>query len=510
MSARPLLGDPAQPLLPRLGKYEIVGVLGQGAMGIVYNAIDPHIHRRVAVKAIRSPLLRPGAHELMAAQRFKTEAQAAGRLCHPNIVSVFEYGESGEERFIAMEYVHGVSLLELAAQGRRLPLDDVNSLMMQLLDALECAHEQGVWHRDIKPANLLVTPDGRLKVTDFGIARIEASDLTQPSSVLGSPGYMAPERYTGEAPDCRVDIFSCGVLFYELLTGTLPFRGSSSQIMYQVLHDTPPGPSTLAIEQPPPERFNAVVARALAKRPEDRFASAAQMRAALLEAAGRPIAPHVSLATMMAPRPSAEEAATVLLPRGVPSASQTLPPPPLPAPPSAPASPQVASALPAPVASVSATPSPMRDDALLGKIEALLVDHLGPVARLVLRDANRRSANAQALVTLIGNEALDADERDDFLARAQALLPARSAAAAAPPPPDASALPVLGSTPMAEAVTEAARLLLTQHIGPIAGVIVRRAAARATSREAFFTELVDQAGDDTDPRLLLAQLWRIE
>lgn len=494
MSARPLLGDPAQPLLQRLGKYEIVGVLGQGAMGIVYNAIDPHIHRRVAVKAVRAPLLGPGAHDLMAAQRFKTEAQAAGRLNHPNIVSVFEYGESGEDRFIAMEYVHGVSLLELTANGRRLPLDDVNSLMMQLLDALECAHEQGVWHRDIKPANLLVTPDGRLKVTDFGIARIEASDLTQPSSVLGSPGYMAPERYTGEAPDCRVDIFSCGALYYELLTGTQPFRGSSSQVMYQVLHDTPPGPSTLAIEHAPPERFNAIVARALARRPEHRYASAAQMRAALLEAAGRPIAPHVSLATMMAPQPSAEEVATVLLPRGVPSVP-------------APVATAPASASTGPVPTPA---SPVWDDKLLGAIEALLVGSLGPVARLVVRDAARRSTDAQALVSRIAGEALDADERDAFLAKAQALLPVRDTTAAPAEPPAAGALPVLGSTPMSEAVTEGARLLLTRHIGPIAGVIVRRAAARASSREAFFAELVDQAGDDIDPRELLAQLWRID
>jgi eukaryotic-like serine/threonine-protein kinase len=491
MSARPLLGDPAQPSLQRLGKYEIVGVLGQGAMGIVYNAIDPHIHRRVAVKTIRSPLLRPGADDLMAAQRFKTEAQAAGRLCHPNIVSVFEYGECGEDRFIAMEFVHGVSLLELTAQGRRLPLDDVNSLMLQLLDALECAHEQGVWHRDIKPANLLVTPDGRLKVTDFGIARIEASDLTQPSSVLGSPGYMAPERYTGEAPDCRVDIFSCGVLFYELLTGTRPFRGSSSQMMYQVLHETPPGPSTLAIEQPPPERFNAIVARALARRPDDRYASAAQMRAALLEVAGRPIAPHVSLATMMVPRPSAEETPTELLPRGVPSVPvPTTTPPPT-----------------APVAAPST--APIHDDAWLTALEALLSTHLGPVARLVVRDAARRSTDSSTLVTRIAAEALDADERDASLARARAMLPARSEAVAAEKP-DVKVLPVLGSTPMAPGVVEAAQKLLTEHIGPIAAVIVRRAAARAASRESFFTELADQAGEDTDPKQLLAQLWRIK
>ena len=482
-----MLGDPAQPLLQRLGKYEIVGVLGQGAMGIVYNAIDPHIHRRVAVKAIRAPLLGPGAQDLLATQRFKTEAQAAGRLCHPNIVSVYEYGESGDDRFIAMEYVHGVSLLDLTAQGRRLPLDDVNSIILQLLGALECAHEQGVWHRDIKPANLLVTPDGRLKVTDFGIARIGASDLTQPSSILGSPGYMAPERYTNEAPDCRVDIFSCGVLFYELLTGTPPFRGSSSQVMYQVLHDTPPGPSTLAIDNPPPERFNVVVARALARRPEDRYASAAQMRAALLEVAGRPIARHVSVATMIAPRPSADEAATVLLPRATPS-------------------------LPVPVPVPAATGSPILpawDAALLSALEALLATHLGPVARLVLRDTARRSADAFALVERIAVEALDADERDAFLARARALLPDRGNTTLAVKP-QAKVLPVLGSTPMAQGIVEKAQKLLTQHIGPIASVIVRRAAARGGSREAFFTELVDQSGDDTDHKLLLEQLWRIE
>ncbi len=492
MSARPMLGDPAQPLLQRLGKYEIVGVLGQGAMGIVYNAIDPHIHRRVAVKAVRAPLLGPAAQDLMAAQRFKTEAQAAGRLCHPNIVSVFEYGESGEDRFIAMEYVHGVSLLELTAQGRRLPLDDVNSLMMQLLDALECAHEQGVWHRDIKPANLLVTPDGRLKVTDFGIARIEASDLTQPSSVLGSPGYMAPERYTGEAPDCSVDIFSCGVLFYELLTGTPPFRGSTSQIMYQVLHDTPPGPSTLAIETPPPERFNAVVARALARRPEDRYKSAAQMRAALLEAAGAPIAPHLSPATMNAPRSAADAMATVMLPRGVPSAPV-----------------KVAITTEAKPNPSSTLAPPVCDDPLLPAIEAVLVDHLGPVARLVVRDAARRSTDLHDLVARIAADALDADERDGFLLRAQSLLPLQSATPAAAPPPEASRLPVLGSTPLTDAVVEGARRLLTQHIGPIAAVLVRRAAARAKTCEAFFTELVDQAGEDADAKQLLAQLWRI-
>jgi eukaryotic-like serine/threonine-protein kinase len=490
MSARPLLHDAATLSAPlqRLGKYEIVGVLGEGAMGVVYNAIDPHINRRVAVKAIRAPLLGEAAQELLVTQRFRTEARAAGRLSHPNIVSIYEYGEAGDERYIAMEYVSGVSLHELLAHGRRLPLDDVASVMLQLLDALECAHEQGVWHRDIKPANLLITADGRLKVTDFGIARIESSELTLPSSVLGSSGYMAPERYTGGAPDLRVDIFSCGVLLFQLLTGQALYHGTNSEVMYQVLHETPPAPSTLAIDAPPPARFDAVVARAVAKNPEDRYASAAQMRDALREAAGRPIAPTVSTQTMVRPRPNPADAPTEFLARGTPSAPQ---PPQPPIPPSG--------------ANAPSRPQPGALDAkLLAALEALLVEQLGPVARLVVRDAARRSQSAAALVARIAAEALDADERNAFIRRARKLLPAQPA-----PAPPAAALPVLGCTPMAPGVVEAAQRLLAEQIGPIAGLLVRRACAHALSREEFFTALVDQAGDDIDRKELLAQLWRI-
>jgi eukaryotic-like serine/threonine-protein kinase len=489
MSARPLLLDEAAAPIQRLGKYEIVGVLGEGAMGIVYNAIDPHINRRVAVKAIRAPLLGEAAQDLSAALRFRTEAQAAGRLSHPNIVSIYEYGEVGDDRYIAMEYVSGVSLQELIAHGRRLPLDDVTSVMLQLLDALECAHEQGVWHRDIKPANLLITADGRLKVTDFGIARIESSDLTLPSSVLGSSGYMAPERYTGVAPDCRVDIFSCGVLLYQLLTGRTPYRGSSSEVMYQVLHDTPPPPSTLTIDKPPPPRFDALVARAIAMRPEERYASAAQMRDALREAAGRPIAPTVSTQTMVRSRPNSAEAPTELIVRGTPSTPQ-------------PASAPVAAASPS---TPQATLPPL-DDALLAAIEALLVGHLGPVARAVVRDAARRSASVHALVARIAAEALDADERNAFLRSARALLPARLHASA---PAPVAELPVLGCTPMAATVRPAAQRVLAEHVGPIAALMVRRAAAGAASREQFYTALVDQLEDDTDRKRVLEQLWRI-
>jgi len=485
MSARPLVDPPSVPSLPeRLGKYEIVGVLGQGAMGIVYDAVDPHIDRRVAVKAIRAPLLHAPEHEPLVTARFRTEAQAAGRLSHPNIVSIYEYGEAGDERFIAMEYVRGVSLLELLARGTRLPLGDVASVMLQLLDALECAHEQRVWHRDIKPANLLVTAEGRLKVTDFGIARIETSDLTLPSSVLGSSGYMAPERYTAGVPDCRVDIFSCGVLLYEMLTGQRPYCGSNSQVMYQVLHDDPPPPSTLDIDDPPPPRLDAVVAQAMARDPKARYASAAQMRDALREAVGRPISPTVSIATVMDRRPAADAA-------------------------SAPTQRVALRAVTAPPAAEAAPSGPVPDPRLLAAIEQLLVPLLGPVARLVVRDAARHSPVVQTIVARIAAEALEPDERAGFIRRALALLPAAPPVTAPRPAAPASALPVLGSTPMGPEVVVGAQRVLAEHLGPIAALLVRRAAAGATSREQFFATLVDEAGEGTDRKLLLAQLWRI-
>jgi eukaryotic-like serine/threonine-protein kinase len=499
MSARPLLDVPAAPI-ERLGKYDIVGVLGQGAMGIVYDAIDRGINRRVAVKAIRAPLLGGDAHDIAATQRFHTEAQAAGRLTHPNIVSIYEYGEEGTEsdarRFIAMEFVDGVSLLELTAAQRRLPTDDVASLMAQLLDALECAHAQGVWHRDIKPANVLITADGRLKVTDFGIACIETSDLTLPSSVLGSSGYMAPERYTGAPPDGRIDIFSCGVLLYELLTGTAPFRGSNSEVMYQVLHDTPPPPSTMACDRSPLPRFDAVVARAIARNPDDRYAGAAQMRDALRIACGRPIATKVSAATMLLARPRAAQVPTARVERGAPGVPSQPVSPSTPGTPSQPLAPRTAAL----------------DARVLAAIEAQLVPQLGPVARLVVRDAARRHTSVSALVACIAAEALDAGEREAFIAATKALLPAAPRTAPSAQVAPVTSLPVLGTTPMGSGVAEQAQRVLAQHIGPIAGLMVQRALKGATSREQFFAALADQADQadsEIDRKQLIAQLWRI-
>ncbi len=498
MSARPLglAGiDTGHPLPQRLGKYLVSHLLGEGAMGVVYKAIDPDIHRAVAIKAIRAPLLAPDAQDISATARFRTEAQAAGRLSHPNIVSVYEYGETPDQHYIAMEYVDGTSLQELVSRGDRLPLDDALSVMLQLLDALACAHEQGVWHRDIKPANLLLTPEGRLKVTDFGIARIDSADRTHRTTVLGSPGYMAPERYTDEAPDRRVDLFSCGVLMYELLTGRAPFRGTASSVMYQVLHVEPAAPSTLEVQPGVPSHFDAVVARAMAKRADERYADAAQMRAALCAAAERPIAPSVCAETMRRLRFGRIEA-TQVMPRPMAAPAQGSRPVPSTPQPRAPAAPFV------PV-----SPSlPEWDAGTLGAIEALLLPQLGPMTRIVVRDGARRNHDLPGLIAWLAAEVVEPDERPVFISRARALGPAPEAAAR---PVPSGPLPVLGTTPMKTELVEQAQRVLAEQIGPIAAVLARRAATTATTREAFFCALADAAGAGVDRKQLLAQLWRL-
>lgn len=489
MSARPLglsdgIGDTGAPLPRSLGKYLISRVLGEGAMGVVYEALDPDIHRVVALKAIRAPLLAPDAHDLSASARFRTEAQAAGRLAHPNIVAVYEYGEAEGQHYIAMEHVAGISLQALLSRGERLPLADALSVMQQLLDALACAHEQGVWHRDIKPANLLLTPEGRLKVTDFGIARIESGERTHHTTVLGSPGYMAPERYTDESPDRRVDIFSCGVLLYELLTGRAPFRGAAGAVMYQVMHNEPPLPSTLALDPPAPACFDALVARALAKRAADRYDDAAQMRDALREAAGRPIAPQVSAETLRRLQPARHDAATQWMPRPMVTAPRHAP-----ATPSIPASPSL----------------PDWDARALLTIEQQLLPQLGPMTRFVVRDAARRHHDLPGLVGWLASEVVEPEERGRFLQRLYQRLPGAqpgaSAAAGSPPP-------VLGTTPMQPELIERAQRVLAEHVGPIAAVLARRAAANALTREAFYSALADAAGPDIDRKALLAQFWQ--
>jgi serine/threonine-protein kinase len=269
----------------KLGKYEIRRVLGQGAMGIVYEGFDPHIQRRVALKTIRRDQLdRAEAQELL--ERFRREAQAAGRLTHPNIVAIYEYGEDGDTAFIAMEFIEGRELKDYFDCNERFPISAIARTMTQLLDALDYSHRNGIVHRDIKPANIILLADGSAKVADFGIARIESSTLTQAGSVLGTPSYMSPEQFMGQPVDGRSDLFSAGVVLYQFLTGEKPFTGGLTTIMHKVLKEDPPPPSELNVQVP--HEFDELMRKALAKRPAERFQSAHEFAAAIAAAASAP------------------------------------------------------------------------------------------------------------------------------------------------------------------------------------------------------------------------------
>ncbi len=295
----------------RLGKYTIRRELGKGAMGVVYEGFDPLIERVVAIKTILPQQL-GGAESASVLARFKREAQAAGRLNHPGIVAVYDYGEEiadddrtmvagepalGRQRvaFIAMEFVKGRELREFFEANERFALKDTERLMAEILDALAHAHAHGVVHRDMKPANLILLADGKVKIADFGIARVEKSELTQVGTVMGTPAYMSPEQFMGQPVDGRSDIFSCGVILYQFLTGEKPFTGNATTIMFKVLHEEPLAPSLLNVSLP--SAFDHVVKRAMAKNPDERYQSAqefAQAIKATLSAPGASVVSNVS------------------------------------------------------------------------------------------------------------------------------------------------------------------------------------------------------------------------
>ncbi len=290
-------------VLKSLGRYEIVRAVGKGAMGMVYEARDPNLDRRVAIKTIKvENLSQEAAAEYET--RFRTEARSAARLQHPHIVSVYDSGRHGDIAYLVMEFVQGDDLKQLLGGGRTFTLAESTQLMRELLSALDYAHQQNIVHRDVKPANLLVEPGGRVKLTDFGVARIQdAADATRTrGSMVGTLKYMAPEQVQGLPVDAGADIFAAGVVLYQLLTGRRPFDGENDfAIIQQIIGEMPAAPST--INPLLPSSVDAVLAKALAKARAERFASAQAFAAALQEAVG--MAPDQTIAP---PPPAARRA----------------------------------------------------------------------------------------------------------------------------------------------------------------------------------------------------------
>jgi serine/threonine protein kinase len=255
-----------------LGRYLIEAEIGRGAMGVVYRAYDPQIGRQVAIKTI-SLTGQEFADEPEYRTRFLREVRAAGRLSHPGVVTIFDAGQDSEtqEPYLVMEYVTGEPLSKLLARQRKLDMRLALQYAQEIAEALDYAHNQGVVHRDIKPANILITEDGHAKIADFGVAWLR-HEITQVGEVVGSPAYMAPEQMSGKQGDARSDLFSLGVVLYSMITGFRPFQGNSAKTVVFKVMNIDPVPVTSFQTEVSPE-LDAIVSRAIAKDPEDRYPS---------------------------------------------------------------------------------------------------------------------------------------------------------------------------------------------------------------------------------------------
>ena len=256
-------------MITTLGRYKIVGEIGQGAMGTVYKAVDPVIDRTVAIKTINLNLSKQELEEYQA--RFSQEIKAAGRLNHPNIVTVYDVGKTEQLAYMAMEYLEGAELKDIINSGKLLSVPEVVDIIAQVADGLWFAHQQDIVHRDVKPSNIMVLKAGIAKITDFGIARLPNSAVkTMTGLILGSPRYMSPEQVIGKSLDKRTDIFSLGIVLYEALTGVAPFDGDNvNAIMYATVNSSPPPPSSQ--NRQVPAMLDLIVAKAMAKVVDDRY-----------------------------------------------------------------------------------------------------------------------------------------------------------------------------------------------------------------------------------------------
>jgi eukaryotic-like serine/threonine-protein kinase len=261
---------------PTVGRYEILEELGQGAMGIVYKAKDPKINRMLAIKTIRFSDEFEAEKIREIKERFMREAEIAGKLAHPAIVAIYDVGEDYELTYIAMEYLEGSSLQKFCRKGSLLPLRKALYVVSETALALDYAHKQGVIHRDVKPANIMLLKEGQIKVTDFGIAKAVSSSQTKSGIVLGTPNYMSPEQINGHGIDGRSDIFSLAVVFFELLTGQLPFHGKNlTNLFYQITQGKHPSPREINPKVPRP--VEQILNKALAKDPAQRFGTGAEL-----------------------------------------------------------------------------------------------------------------------------------------------------------------------------------------------------------------------------------------
>jgi serine/threonine-protein kinase len=448
-----------------IGKYTIVKPLGKGAMGMVYEGYDPGIERRVAIKTILSEYIE-AADMGEAVARFKREAQAGGRLQHPGIVAVYEYGQDDDMAYIVMEFAEGRELKRILAGGRELEVIDVFEIMKQLLGALDYSHKQGVVHRDIKPANIMIAGANKVKVMDFGIAKLESSSLTQVGTVVGTPTHMSPEQLTGLPADGRADLWSSAVILYEMLTGVNPFLADSpATVMHKVLQLDPPPPSS--IKPTLPAGFDAVLAKALSKKAEGRYQTAAEFQAAILQV----LRFKAGSSTATSQRPP--DPARTQRPRA-----------------------------PRPAPALSLSPE------ALAEVERSLSRHVGPLAKLLVKRTHAESATLEDFVRALADNIPDAEEQKAFMRKAVALKGhgATSTQAATPrPAPEGRAAATGAFTPE---VLSTAEKRLASYVGPLARVLIKDAAQKSGSLKELYAQLAVHIDSEEEREAFLDSLKR--
>jgi len=521
--------------LKSIGKYEIVDALGTGGMGTVYRAFDPTLERIVAVKLLQLDTQEVSPAEL--SERFRNEARAVARLNHPAIVAIFDYDDQDPAGpYIAMEYVNGCALDEYVRQRTAPHLEDAISAMLQVLAGLEYAHRHDVVHRDIKPSNLLVTRDGMVKITDFGIAKIGPRSQKQTGLMIGTPQYMAPEQYMGGHIDRHCDVHAAGVVLFELLTGQAPFSGSAAEVMHKVCYETPPAVS--AANPKIPAAFDAVVARALEKKPENRYASASEFGDALRSnwnlISNQPASATLSqqarlITTTMRRVPVAVRPANPA-PAPDPDATRGPAPPPLAVsggqrvqgsrgPESKPVARTVAEAppvsSPSPAPPNSTRPNSTRPQSNTGQgtlaawsreqlaeVERQLTQIVGPLAKVLVRSAASNTANRQQLYAMLAGHLHTPEERRRFLAGEAA------AAATGPQKSVATTSGLRGGQPLTPEMLQRATQLMSRFVGPIASVLTKKAAQTAVDEPHLYSLLAGKLSDPAEQQRFLRDAER--
>jgi serine/threonine protein kinase len=442
-----------------IGKYAIKRALGKGAMGLVYEGFDPIIERKVAIKTILADYLDAADME-DAIARFKREAQAGGRLQHPNIVGVYEYGGDNEMAFMVMEYVEGEELKRMLTSGKRFELIEIFEIMKQLLAALDYSHKQGVVHRDIKPANLMIMPGPKVKVMDFGIARLESSSLTRTGTAIGTPTHMSPEQLMGHTADGRSDLWGCGVILYELLTGVSPFLAETpAAVMHKVLQSDPPKPSS--VNTALPAAFDTVLARALAKKAPDRFQTAREFQNALVLALQNKTAGSTASAMKSQASTAVRKAPAVSIP---PEA--------------------------------------------LAEIERSLSRHVGPLAGVLVKRTQAEAATVEDFFKSLAENVPEGDEQKAFMKKMAGVKTSVAASStqriAAAAPPSATKPPRRAHfTPEMLATLEKS---LASYVGPLARVLIKDAAGKSGDLKELYAQLAAHIDSEEERRAFLASL----